>query len=146
MLSENCSCLVRGLHVDRLLRAIMQQEGCSNRAAWSNMNAAFCPTPEKGDTSVTRETCGDRIGEEYKCPWQTLSEHGAEEYLLELDHSDWHDTLRICGIRGVQLENDCSHADILVFHDQSITVRWLDGTRKTFVKTDEGMYRLEEKV
>lgn len=123
---------------DRLLHAIMRREGCSNIAPFVEKRDIYpFLAVEKGNASVTR---GGLVptGMERR-------PKDAHQYLVELDHPDWHDTLSLIGREGKRLATG-ARAETLKFDDATIVLRWGDEITELFIKNSEGFYRFQKKV
>ncbi|WP_354833061.1 hypothetical protein ABGM91_01090 [Akkermansia muciniphila] len=131
-------CSEIGFGEDHLMFLIMQDIGCRNIYKFlkeNNIrNHIIC---QKSNISVTR---GQFLEQHFRSKNHSVcTDIDKNEYLLEIHHPYWDDTMRIFSGKAYLLGNG-QEGDILHFTENAIQIKWASQEIQFFVKDDDGTY------
>lgn len=128
-----------GFTEDNLIRMIMQQTGCKNRAEFIHEKAIeYHMIYERGNTSVMR---GGIISGQFAAANSSITQDPeCYEHVIELKHPQWGDLLCLQGAKGHRVGLPQETAIILLFTEKELILKWTHWGQERFLKSEESVY------
>lgn len=132
-----------GFMEDQFFQFLMVKHGCGNIAPYLDRRrirhhiVIQCSNP-----FVIR---GGSLSQDFKqCNRPAPSPPWSHEYVLDLVHPAWRDSLLIFNGKARRLENVDARAHVVLLAHRKVILKWDEGKQESFVRVSEGVYQYRE--
>lgn len=131
-----------GFTEDNLMHKIMVQTGSCNMAEYLIKEGInYHMIYQRGNTSVMR---GGILSEEFWNQNILITQDPSRfEHIIQIQHPQWDDIFCIQGGRGRRINKPRELADILVFNETEIILKWDLWGQERFVKNEDAVFVLD---